>query len=317
VVESTAGPLRGSRVAGTPFVSEVAGIHWTGLTWGLASDPPLLLVHGLASNAGTFWRLGPVLATGRHVVAVDLPGHGGTRPWRGRHRLDATARALGAFIRAIGFDRTDLVVVAHSWGAMVASRLPAAGIRPARLVLLDPPARSREELEAVTHDPTEVSYTDARDAYRAVREGNSTWTERDVEAKAAALCQLDAAAAREILTRNGDWDAGLAALTDRRADGVSVWVIRGDPETGGMVPDAVASKLAARIGRDHLVTIPGCGHSPHRTHFEATIHAFREALTPGPGRTPDRRRFRGGGLPKAPERRAACDSLKAGETARA
>jgi pimeloyl-ACP methyl ester carboxylesterase len=266
---------------GTPVAVEAAGLRWTGLSWGSTSDPPLLLVHGLASNAGTFWRLGPALAEGRHVVAPDLPGHGGTRPWRGQQHLDATARALGDFVRAIGFDRPDLTVVAHSWGAMVSSRLTGAGVRPARLVLLDPPALSLSELEAITRDPTEVGYADAGAAYRAVRDGNPTWTAGDVEAKAAALCQLDSAAARAILTRNGDWDAGCGVLTDARAAGVTAWVIRGDPAAGGMIPDAVASRLGGLIGQDHVVTIAGCGHSPHRTHFTTTVAALLDALGSG------------------------------------
>jgi pimeloyl-ACP methyl ester carboxylesterase len=44
--------------------------------------PPVLLVHGLAASAASTWReagwLDLLADAGRDVVAVDLPGHGGT-----------------------------------------------------------------------------------------------------------------------------------------------------------------------------------------------------------------------------------------------
>ena len=51
---------------------------------------------------------------------------------------------------------------------------------------------------------------------------NPAWTAGDVEAKAEALIQLDVTAARAILLDNGDWDGGLADLSDP--------VVRRDPD---------------------------------------------------------------------------------------
>ena len=60
---------------------DAGGTTWPTLTWGRPTDPPLLLVHGVTSNAGIWWRVGPALAaSGRHVVAVDMPGHGRSKP---------------------------------------------------------------------------------------------------------------------------------------------------------------------------------------------------------------------------------------------
>src|SRR5690625_149931 len=49
------------------------------------SGPVLLLLHGamLDTAAGVWRRVGPALAGEHRVVAVDLPRHGGSRPWRG------------------------------------------------------------------------------------------------------------------------------------------------------------------------------------------------------------------------------------------
>ena len=63
-----------------PGVREVvtaAGIPFSALTWGDPSARPLVLLHGVTASAAIWWRVGPALAaTGRRVVAPDLPGHG-------------------------------------------------------------------------------------------------------------------------------------------------------------------------------------------------------------------------------------------------
>ena len=129
-------PTEGERIA-----VEAAGIPWSALAWGDPGARPLLLIHGVTSSAAIWWRVGPALAaTGRRVVAVDRPGHGQTGHWQGHHRFRDNAADVAAFVRAAGLDRDDLQVVGHSWGAMTAAALPAAGLRPATLVLVDPPA---------------------------------------------------------------------------------------------------------------------------------------------------------------------------------
>jgi len=83
--------------AGRELTVDAAGYRWQAIEWGDPADPPVLLVHGVTSNAETFWRVGPAVAAGGwHVVAVDLPGHGRTGGWRGRHRFAATPGAVGS-----------------------------------------------------------------------------------------------------------------------------------------------------------------------------------------------------------------------------
>ena len=77
---------------GRRSVTVAAGIPFSALTWGDPADRPLLLIHGITASARIWWRVGPALAaSGRRVVAVDLPGHGQTGHWTGpppvpRHR---------------------------------------------------------------------------------------------------------------------------------------------------------------------------------------------------------------------------------------
>lgn len=267
---------------GDRFTVKAAGIPWSTLAWGDPGARPLLLIHGVTSSAATWWRIGPALAaTGRRAVAVDLPGHGRTGHWRGHHRFRDNAADIAAFVRAAGLERDGLQVVGHSWGAMTAAALPAAGLRPATLVLVDPPALHHAVMSQIASDTTEQAFADIEEASAAVRAENPEWDDGDIRAKAEALTQLDEAAARAVLLDNGDWDGGLADLRDPAAAGIAVWLVRGDPSFGGYVADEHIPGFAALIGADHVITITGGPHSPHRTHPIQTTAALVRALGSG------------------------------------
>lgn len=260
--------------------TSAAGIPFSSIAWGVATGRPLLLIHGVTASARIWWRLGPALAaTGRRVVALDLPGHGLTGHWRGHHRFVDNAVDVAAWIRAWSLDVPELQVVGHSWGAMTVAALPRAGIRPATLVLLDPPAIPHEIISRMARDPSEVAYPDLATAVAALAATNPTWPHGDVLAKAEALVQLEIEAARAVLLDNGDWDGGLADLSDPAADGIPAWLIRADPTAGGLIPDEAVPSLAARFGADHVLTLAGAPHAPQRTHPAATTVAILRAIT--------------------------------------
>jgi pimeloyl-ACP methyl ester carboxylesterase len=260
---------------------EAAGIPFHALAWGDASAPPVVALHGVASSAGTWWRVGPAIAAaGYRVIAPDLPGHGRTGHWVGHVAFRDSATDLVAFARAAvpAAEPGEVRIVGHSWGGMIAAALPSAGFAPLQIVLLDPPALPLAVLEEIVRDPSERRYDDLAEAVAAVGSQNPTWGHGDVLAKAEALTQVDEPAVRAVLTRNGDWDAGLAALADPAAREVPIRLIRGDPATGGMVPDAVVSAFVARLGAGNVATIAGGPHSPQRTHPVETTKALLAAL---------------------------------------
>ena len=248
-------------------------------SWPGPGATPLLLLHGVTSNADTWWRMGPALAAaGFSVVAPDMPGHGTTGSWTGRHRFRETAEDVAQLVEVLDLNAAWLAVVGHSWGGMTAAALPSAGLRPARLVLLDPPTVPLAWIAAMLDDPVEGSYTNLDEAVRVIGQLHPTWPYRDVIAKALGLTQFDEPAVRAILTENGDWDGGLGGLADPAAEGIPTWLIRGDPAAGGYVPDDALPRFASRIGADHIITLPGAPHSPQRTHPEATVVALLRAL---------------------------------------
>jgi pimeloyl-ACP methyl ester carboxylesterase len=265
--------------AGEAGAVDVEGTTWPTTSWGDRADPPVLLVHGVTSNAGIWWRVAPALAAaGRRVTAIDMPGHGRTAPAPRPHLFAETAAELAAFVRAAGLDRPDLAVVGHSWGGMVTAHLPAAGLAPRTLVLVDPPVLTLGRLKALTEEPSERDYATFEEAVAAVRAANPTWSDGDVAAKAMALTEFNPQLVLDVLLKNGDWDGGMAALRHPTAVGSDIWLIRGDWETGGFIPDFKVPEIEQQLGADHVVTIEGGPHSPQRTHPEATILAILRAL---------------------------------------
>ena len=97
----------------------------------------VVMLHGMGSSHRSWYRIADPLAARRRVVAIDLPGFGGSDPAGPGFRPLAVARTLVDGLDALGVDEFDLV--GHSLGGMVATRIadrfPA---RVRRLVLVAP-----------------------------------------------------------------------------------------------------------------------------------------------------------------------------------
>lgn len=85
------------------------------------SGPPVLLVHGLCDSHLTWSRVAPALAQRRHVLTVDLPGHGLSARPDASYELAWHASVLGAALDALDLSEVDLV--GHSYGGGVAQWL--------------------------------------------------------------------------------------------------------------------------------------------------------------------------------------------------
>jgi pimeloyl-ACP methyl ester carboxylesterase len=65
--------------------------------------PKLLLVHGLGSIGAAWAPIAPALAQGRELIAIDLPGHGGTPAESDSGTFAGLARSLEAFLDVRGW----------------------------------------------------------------------------------------------------------------------------------------------------------------------------------------------------------------------
>lgn len=95
---------------------------------------PLVLVHGLGSDAGSWRPIWDRLTAEREVIAVDLPGHGDTAPLA-INTIATFADALEAFLAEAGLDGADLV--GSSVGARLVLELARRG-HVGAIVALDP-----------------------------------------------------------------------------------------------------------------------------------------------------------------------------------
>lgn len=106
--------------------------------WGSEGDPGIVLVHGGAAHTHWWDPVAPRLAQGRHVVALDLSGHGDSG-WR------PTPYRLGSWadeVLAVAGTLHAAVVIGHSLGGLVT--LAAAMQAPQQLagaIVLDILAR--------------------------------------------------------------------------------------------------------------------------------------------------------------------------------
>jgi pimeloyl-ACP methyl ester carboxylesterase len=112
------------------------GIRLHARDWG-GSGPPVVLLHGLASNARIWDGVAPRLAgAGLRVIALDQRGHGESDQPSSGYDFASVGRDLEAALAGLGLERP--LLVGHSWGANVA--LQFAADRPGRvagLVLID------------------------------------------------------------------------------------------------------------------------------------------------------------------------------------
>jgi pimeloyl-ACP methyl ester carboxylesterase len=82
------------------------------------SGPVLLLIHGIAGTLENWQTVIGPLARQYTVVALDLPGHGGSAPSAGDYSLGALATGLRDLLVALGHERATLV--GHSLGGGIA-----------------------------------------------------------------------------------------------------------------------------------------------------------------------------------------------------
>ena len=144
---------------------------------GLADGTPVVLVHGYAGDMNGWAFNVPALAQRAPVIAIDLPGHGGSEKDVGDASLTSFAATVSAVLEALGVERAHFV--GHSLGGAVVARLaidrpdlaasltliapaylPGTALNESFLTDIAEGARAKDlrpALELLTHDPSLVT----------------------------------------------------------------------------------------------------------------------------------------------------------------
>jgi pimeloyl-ACP methyl ester carboxylesterase len=96
-------------------------LHGGRLSWleaGEPGNPPILLIHGIATSAETWSGVIDSLGAEHHVIAVDLPGHGQSDASEGDFSLGAQASVLRDVLAYLRIPA--VTVVGHSLGGGIA-----------------------------------------------------------------------------------------------------------------------------------------------------------------------------------------------------
>jgi pyruvate dehydrogenase E2 component (dihydrolipoamide acetyltransferase) len=174
--------------AARPRELEAAGLRLRYLELGEGNNIPALLLHGFGADLNSWMFTQPALAEGRRVVALDLPGHGGSVKEVAAGDAESLTKAVEAAADVLGLERVHLV--GHSMGGAIAASLALR--RPERTATLSliasvglgaeinsafidgfvRAARRREAVEVLNllvYDPALVSRTMVEDVLRYKR----------------------------------------------------------------------------------------------------------------------------------------------------
>jgi pimeloyl-ACP methyl ester carboxylesterase len=239
--------------------------------------PAIVLLHGWPQSSTEFEELMPRLATSAHVVALDLPGIGGSGeppPAGDKRRLAAEVRAT---IQALGL--RDVTLVGHDIGAMIVYAYLHAypgELRSAALLNIAIPGV--EPWSETAHNPyifhfalhaipklPETLVTGREAAYFGYFYDAISVTPSAITA-ARRAAYVEAYARPSALTAGFDWYRAFAqdekdnlAVKTQRVD-TPVLYLRGDRERGSTLDAYVTGLRASGLANIEGYAIPNCGH---------------------------------------------------------
>ena len=241
---------------------------------------PLVLLHGIGSNAASWRDQITGLADLRHVLAWDAPGYGASTPLAAaRPNAADYADRLALLLDALGLERVD--VVGHSLGALIAGAFAAS--RPdriERLILADAalgqgadpaaplPARAQSRL-----DDLEAFGPAGLAAKRAPRLLSAAATPEQLARVREMMARIHPAGYRQAVAMlaQGDLRANADAVRS------PVMVLCGSDDT--ITPPGDNRALAAAFADARYVQIAGAGHASYIEQPAAFNAALREFLS--------------------------------------
>jgi pimeloyl-ACP methyl ester carboxylesterase len=268
------------------------GVETFYLESGPADAPPVVLVHGLSATNASMLPLIPALSRDFHVLAPDLPGHGGTATRHGAYRAEVLGRWLAAFLRET-CDRP-AVLVGNSLGGRTA--LQAALDSPAQvrgLILLCPAVAFRrlrqlvpvvrlvrDELAVLpVHIPRRVAVRGLRALFADPNRLPQPWYDAAVDEflrvmsvranRLAIFSALRHIYLDEPFGERGFW----SRLPSLRPPALFLW---GDRDV--LVPAGFGRFVAEALPDARSIVLPDCGHVPQFEHPRQTAQLIQEFI---------------------------------------
>ncbi|MDQ7905548.1 alpha/beta hydrolase [Phytohabitans sp. ZYX-F-186] len=263
---------------------ECDGIKLHTREWGTPGRPGVVLVHGGAANTHWWDHIAPWLAGERHVVAVDLSGHGDSE-WRpDGYTLSRWADEVLAVADRLADAPARPVLIGHSMGGLVSLRAGLRGDpRLGGVVVLDVAARRRTPSELQRRHARATStgrlFATREEAAAAFQ---TLPADRHASQIPSIVRHIAAASVRYV---DGGWtwktDRRIFLrdelhLDDLRPAPVPVWLVAAE---NGLLSEARAGAMARRLGAAATVlSIPLAGHHLMLDQPVALVASLRAAL---------------------------------------
>ena len=223
-------------------------------------DRVVVLLHGLAGSAESWWRVHDLLASqGCRVLALDLPGHG----LSDRDPQGSVERAAASVVETVAsaIDGHPWAALGHSYGGLILGAA-APGLGAGTVVHVDTPLRIAGQ-----------GSSELVERYRRQREDRTAdqmrrtrphYGERDVEVEARAARRFDPVTAAAVLGGPDiRWSPAAGSI-----------VVRSD--SSGHISDQDCQLLSSRGVQVRTVT--GAAHSIWYSHFHECVTALPEVF---------------------------------------
>ena len=237
--------------------------------------PPLVLLHALGESALDWRWVLPALAHTNRVYAPDLPGFGYSAKPSADYSPDFFARFVGAYLDALGLDRTALV--GNSIGGLAALRLALS--EPARITALGLVASAGlgRKITYALRLPTLPGYGEGAVAWgkpplgafqrawsrvpllfgRPERVPGVWITEQTRIAQLPGFTEATIAALRAQVDLGGQREILLDQLPHLQMPALVIW-----GERDRVFPYSQGQKALSHLRQGSLELVPNCGHLP-------------------------------------------------------
>ena len=241
------------------------------------SGQPLVLMHGLGGSLANWEPVMDLLAAERDVIAVDLPGFGGSDvlPEGTRHSPVEMGRALTAHLESLGVERPHLA--GNSLGAWTALEMAADG-EAASVCGISPAGLWQRKLGPRASNPRKLGRRGRHAIYALLR------TERGRQAlMRTTVARPELLSADEAIRWLSAWldapaydDANdmMRGTPFERADEIEVPVTIAWGEEDRLVGPPRPERMPPGT---RYFTVPGWGHTPTRDDPEGVTRVLLEA----------------------------------------